>query len=58
MIEKVYLCDNAKENITKEVNKVCNVETGGALIGYLSNNYAVITHCPGPGPRSKRDRKK
>lgn len=56
MIEKVFLCDNAMANITQEVKKVSNVETGGALIGYLSDNYAVITHCSGPGPKSKRTR--
>ncbi|MCC3377149.1 Mov34/MPN/PAD-1 family protein [Cohnella sp. REN36] len=43
-------------NITQEVKKVSNVETGGALIGYLSDNYAVITHCSGPGPKSKLTR--
>lgn len=56
MIEQIFLCENAIKSLKLEVKNVEGVETGGALIGYLSDTYAVVTHCSGPGPRSQKTR--
>jgi integrative and conjugative element protein (TIGR02256 family) len=40
--------------IREEVRRTPKTETGGALVGYLSTEGAlVVTHASGPGPRAK-----
>lgn len=56
MIEKIYVCENAMNNISNEVKKKDGFETGGVLIGYIGDTYGVVTHCSGPGPKSKQTR--
>ena len=42
------------ELIRTEVGKSSRTETGGALVGFLSqDNYVIVTNACGPGPRAE-----
>jgi len=55
MIKRVYLLSNACSFIQAELEAWPDVETGGALFGYLSMESAVVSHATDPGPRGLRE---
>jgi integrative and conjugative element protein (TIGR02256 family) len=50
----VILFESVLRVIRSEVSQSPKVETGGALVGYLTpENLLIITHACGPGPRAE-----
>jgi integrative and conjugative element protein (TIGR02256 family) len=50
----VFIGKSALDTIRSEVQRTKLTETGGPLVGYISNDGAlVVTHANGPGPRAE-----
>jgi integrative and conjugative element protein (TIGR02256 family) len=50
----VFIVQSVLTTIRKEVRRARFTETGGPLVGYVSEDQAlVVTHASGPGPRAK-----
>ena len=49
---KVWLSKKLLRILAKEVEEKFPKETGGILVGYISNSDYVITHIIGPGPQA------
>lgn len=54
--DAVRITDNAMRNIREEAGNWSDVETGGALVGYVEERVLVVTHASDPGPRGERRR--
>lgn len=50
---KIWINEIALDEILAGGNEWLPRETGGVLIGYLTENEYVITHVIGPGPKAK-----
>jgi integrative and conjugative element protein (TIGR02256 family) len=53
---KIYISESAALLIHNECARVSGVETGGILLGYHSENWIVISHATGAGPRAVHER--
>jgi integrative and conjugative element protein (TIGR02256 family) len=50
----VFIVESVLATIRREVRRARLTETGGPLVGYVSDDQAlVVTHAAGPGPRAK-----
>jgi integrative and conjugative element protein (TIGR02256 family) len=56
-VETVFIHHSALTLIKREIlNTANNYETGGVLLGYISDSNAVITHASSPGPNAIQKR--
>jgi integrative and conjugative element protein (TIGR02256 family) len=54
MYDQIFILRSVLEVVRAEVRLAGRVETGGAMVGFLSlPNSLVITHVSGPGPRGE-----
>jgi integrative and conjugative element protein (TIGR02256 family) len=55
MITNVIIRPQAKEGLIREIVKISNLETGGVLAGFYSNDTLIVDSVSGPGPNAHHE---